>query len=92
MKKLKICRRKENAFTVVVTFIDYGAFPYDGTFPDVSYFFRINTEEELLSVLRAEDDLLVNEIEIIYLGTEDVTLKYLTFIEDKGYILLDCYK
>ena len=76
MKDLKICRRKENVFTIIEVVPNYNVFPHDGIFPYDYRYYRIDTEDELLSVLNKEE-LFVEDIETIYYGTIDVTSKYI---------------
>lgn len=92
MRELKIGRRQANKFTVTVSFNDYNAFPYDGTFPIIYSHYRIDTEEELIAELNKEEMLFAQEVDTIYFGTEDVTEKYLTFIQGQGYTLLAHWK
>jgi hypothetical protein len=79
MKELKICRREKDRFTVVVTTPNYEAIPHYGVFPDVHYYYRVDTEDELLALLNEEEELFSDEIEIIYYGNVDVTDKYIKF-------------
>lgn len=98
MKELKVCRRQEGKFTVAASYPDYGAFAHDGLFPDIKYTLRIDTEEELIRELNRElhDDayteLFASDIDYIYYGNEDVTEKYLEFINGEGYRLLECWR
>lgn len=92
MRELRIGRRQDNKFTVTVSFEDYNAIPYYGTFPDIRCHYRIDTEEELIAELNKEEMLFAQEVETIYFGTEDVTEKYLTFVQGHGYELLNGWK
>ena len=93
MQALKICRCHKEYFTVVAFMLDFSSFPYDGIFPHEYRYYRINTEEELVTLLLKEEDLLAEEIETIYFGDKDVTEKYLKFnYEISGYQLLDSWK
>jgi len=92
MKELKLCRSYKDKFTVIVAFEDYGAFPYDGIFPSKYKSYRIDTEEELIRELSKEETLFVDEVEAIYYAGEDVTEKYLEFIQGEGYRLMDCWR
>jgi hypothetical protein len=42
--------------------------------------------------LNKEEILFAQEVETIYFGTEDVTEKYLTFVQGHGYELLNGWK
>ena len=93
MRALKICRRHKECFTVVAFMFDFSSFPYDGTFPREYRYYRIDTEEELVTLLLKEEDLLAEEIETIYFGDTDITEKYLKFNNEiSGYQLLDSWK
>ena len=94
MKELKVCRRQEGKYTVALSFPDYGAFAYDGTFPYIKYALRFDSEDELLSALNDDscEVLCISDIDCIYYGKEDVTEKYLYFIQGHGYELLDCWR
>lgn len=95
MKQLEICRRQKEKFTVVMVFTDYDAFPYDGTFPDVYYYYRLDSEAELIEELNKEDELLDEAIETIYFGTDNVTEKYLERAVINGhhyYKLRGCFR
>ena len=76
MKQLKVCRRQKDRFTIVVTTPNYEATPHYGVLPDVYYYYRVNTEDELIALLKA-DELYSDEIETIYYGDLDVTDKYI---------------
>ena len=91
MRELEICRRATNKFTVVLRMDDYDAFPYDGLFPTIYQYYRIDSEEELIKELNKELEILAEAIETIYFGTLDVTEKYLEYDDDIGYKLLPCY-
>ena len=81
MKELKVHRCKENAFTVKVTSIDYGAFPFEGTFPDEVHYYRVDTEDELILQLNKEGVLYAPDVVSIYYGKLDVTNRYLEAVE-----------
>lgn len=87
--ELKNNRRQEGKFTVIVVYEDYGGFAEDGLFPDVYEYYRVDTEEELVDELNKEDELFPCMIETIYYGFEDVTDKYLEFVNGEGNELLD---
>ena len=89
MKELKIHRCKENAFTVKMVFIDYGAFPFDGTFPDKVHYYRVDTVDELLLQLNKEEVLFAPDIMSIYYGNLDVTSRYLEAVDGEEYRLQD---
>ena len=90
-KMLKICRLSEGKFTVAVTFEDYSAFPYDGTFPDVHRYYVFGTEAEMIDEIKKADWIFEDEIDAVYYGKKDVTEKYLEPAE-VGYKLLECWK
>ena len=93
MKELKICRTYKDKFTVVISMEDYDAFPYDGLFPTVYQYYKVDTEEELIRELNKEEELLDECIEAIYYNGEDVTDKYLAFSTELGCNkLLDCWR
>jgi hypothetical protein len=92
MTELKICRNYTDKFTVVLSFEDYNAFPYDGLFPTVYQYYRVNTEEELISEFNKEEELLDEAVEAIYYNGEEVTEKYLQRTPGVGYKLLDCWR
>lgn len=93
MKELKICRHYENKFTVAVSFGDFDAFPYDGTFPDVHRYYIFDTESEMIEEFKKADLVFTEEVDAIYYGREEVTYKYLVQAEAyrKSYKLLDCW-
>jgi hypothetical protein len=92
MKELKICRNYKDKFTVVMSFEDYNAFPYDGLFPTDYQYYRVDTEAELINELNKEDELLAEAVESIYYDDKDVTEKYLYWVDAIGYQLLDCWR
>ena len=92
MKELKVCRNYKDKFTVAISFPDYGAFAYDGLFPDIHEYYKIDTEEELLNELNKEESLFAEEVDYIYYAGEDVTEKYLHWVDGIGYQLLDCWR
>ena len=98
MRQLKICRCQNNKFTIVMVLTNYEAFPYDGTFPDEYYYYRVDSEAELIEELNKEEELLDEAIETIYFGNEDVTEKYLKLTpseyssSSKYYKLLACWR
>ena len=94
MKELKLHRNYKDKFTVTMSFDDYDAFPHEGFFPTVYQYFKVDSEEELISELLKEDDLLDECIESIYYNHEDVTDRYLDTIpyRSRGNKLLECWK
>ena len=90
MKQLKICRRYEGKFTVAVSFPDYGAFAYEGLFPDVHCYYIFDTEAEMLEAFKKAEEVFVEEVDAIYYGKEETTEKYLE-PADVGYKLLECW-
>ena len=89
-KTLKIRRLSEGKFTVAVTFEDYSAFPYDGTFPDIHQYYVFDTEAEMIDEIKKADWIFTEEIDAIYYGKEVVTEKYLEPAK-VGYKLLECW-
>lgn len=81
MKRLKIKRGYKDKFTVVLSYPDFGSFPYDGTWPTVYEYYRVDSEAELIDELNKEDNFLVELIEGIYYAGNDVSNNYLDFDE-----------
>lgn len=77
MEELKLHRNYKDKFTVTTAFEDYGAFAYEGVFPTIRMYFRVDTEEELLTELKKEDGLIASEVASIFYAGENVTKKYL---------------
>lgn len=83
MRELRRCRYQPNKFTVRISYLNPGVFNEDGLFSYVTKIYRLDTEEELITVfnnannMKADNVIFADEVDCIYYGNQDVTDIYL---------------
>lgn len=83
MRELQRCRYQPNKFTVRISYLDSGVVDEEGLFSYVTKIYRLDTEEELITVfnnannMKADNIIFAEEVDCIYYGKQDVTDTYL---------------